>query len=99
MSGSLNDLRRLARKTQDLPAEWGNTHREGRNRQAWLESDIIPVYTFMFLLPLLCVNKNNWVGLPPSPHSLLRLSAAAAAAPPTTRSDAAAPATCGKDGE
>lgn len=31
MSSSLSDLRRLARKTQDLPAEWGNTHGEGRN--------------------------------------------------------------------
>lgn len=43
MSGSLNDLRRLVRKTQDLPAEWGNTHREGRNSRAWQESDIIQV--------------------------------------------------------
>lgn len=43
MSGSLNDLRRLARKTQDLPAEWGNTHGEGRNGRAWQESDIIQV--------------------------------------------------------
>lgn len=31
------------RKTQDLPAEWGNTHREGRNSRLAGESDIIQV--------------------------------------------------------
>lgn len=34
LTGSSNDLRRLSRKTQDLPAVWGNTHWEGRNRRA-----------------------------------------------------------------
>lgn len=67
MSGSLYDLRRLTRKTQDLPAEWENTHREGRNRQAWLKCDIILVYTFMFLLILQCVNKEQLVFAPSSP--------------------------------
>lgn len=70
MSGSLNDLRRLARKTQDLPAERGNTHREGRNRQAWLESDIIPVYAFVFLFSLPSVKKEQLIFCPPPPSSL-----------------------------
>lgn len=46
------------RKTQDLPTEWGNTHREGRNGGLAGESDIIQVHSYIFLFAL-CMNKQK----------------------------------------